>query len=86
MSTIRKGQLNFTFSKDAIKWIKDIISRKIENQQELLLMMKTEDDAVDGLRSKSISRLEDYRKKISKLDGEIVSDIASQLRGWKGIA
>lgn len=86
ISTIRKGQLNFTFTKDALLWIKGIISQKIENQQALLLMMRTEDSTIDNLRNKSISRLEDYRTKISKLDGEIVSDVASQLRGWEGVS
>lgn len=86
ISTIRKGQLNFTFSKDALIWIKDIISQKIENQQALLLMMRTDDATIDTLRNKSISRLEDYRTKIDKLDGEIVSDVASQLRGWEGVS
>lgn len=86
ISTIRKGQLNFTYTKDALNWIKDIISRKIENQQALLLMMNTQDSTVDNIRNKSISRLEDYQLKISKLDGEIVSDIAPQLRGWEGVS
>lgn len=86
ISTIRKGQLNFTFTKDALVWIKEIISQKIENQQALLLMMRTEDSVVETLRNKSISRLEDYRTKIARLDGEIVSDVASQLRGWEGVS
>lgn len=86
ISTIRKGQLNFTFTKDALIWIKDIISKKIENQQALLLMMRTDNTLIDALRNKSISRLEDYRTKIAKLDGEIVSDVASQLRGWEGVS
>ena len=29
ISTIRKGQLNFTYTKDAVEWIKDIIIKKI---------------------------------------------------------
>lgn len=86
ISTIRKGQLNFTYTKDAVSWIKDIISRKIENQQALLLMMNTQDPEVDIVRNKSISRLEDYQLKISRLDGEIVADIAPQLRGWEGVS
>lgn len=86
ISTIRKGQLNFTFTKDALNWIKEVISKKIENQQALLLMMRIEDAAIDNLRNKSISRLEDYRTKIAALDGDIVSDVASQLRGWEGVS
>ena len=86
ISTIRKGQLNFTFTKDALNWIKEVISRKIENQQALLLMMRTDDAVIASLRDKSISRLEDYRTKIAALEGDIGSDVASQLRGWEGIA
>ncbi|MEY8688152.1 CRISPR-associated endonuclease Cas1 [Bacteroides sp. AN502(2024)] len=86
ISTIRKGQLNFTFSKDSLSWIKDIICRKIENQQALLLMMRTEDSVANRKREKSLSRLEDYRTKITSISGEIVSDVSSQLRGWEGVA
>lgn len=86
ISTIRKGQLNFTFTHDAVEWIKEIISKKIENQQALLLMMRADDSETDATRNKSIQRLEDYRVKIATLNGEIVSDIASQLRGWEGVS
>lgn len=86
VSTIRKGQLNFTFSNDALQWIKEIIRRKIENQQALLLMMRTDNVTINRKREKNIARLEDYRTKIASLNGEIVSDVAAQLRGWEGVA
>lgn len=86
VSTIRKGQLNFTFSNDALQWIKEIIRRKIENQQALLLMMRADNVAINRKREKNIARLEDYRTKITSLNGEIVSDVAAQLRGWEGVA
>jgi len=86
ISTIRKGQLNFTFSKEALAWIKEIIRQKIENQQALLLMMKANTDDLNRKREKAISRLEDYRTKIASLEGDIVSDVSSQLRGWEGVA
>lgn len=86
ISTIRKGQLNFTFSKEALAWIKEIIRQKIENQQALLLMMKADADNLNRRREKAISRLEDYRTKIASLEGDVVSDVSSQLRGWEGVA
>lgn len=86
ISTIRKGQLNFTFSQGALVWIKDVICKKIENQQAMLLMMFTDDVFVDAERQKAISKLEDYRTKVVSLDGEIVSDVAPHLRGWEGLA
>lgn len=86
VSTIRKGQLNFTFTKDALLWIKEVLHEKISNQQALLLMMQTADVEKNRKREKGISRLEDYKTKLNGIDGDIVSDVASQLRGWEGLS
>lgn len=87
ISTIRKGQLAFSFSGDAVGWIKDVLRKKIENQQALLLMMNTDGKPdVAAFVRKSINRMEDYRNKIKALDGDIVNDVAAQLRGWEGMA
>lgn len=86
ISTIRKGQLNFTFTHDAVDWIKGVICTKIENQQALLLSLQPMDSDTQTMVSASINKLEDYRTKVQKLDGDIVNDIASQLRGWEGQA
>lgn len=86
ISTIRKGQLSFTFNKDSVVWIKDIIRKKIENQQALLLLLTTNNEQLQTTVNKSINRLEDYRTKIASLTGEIVSDISATLRGWEGIS
>lgn len=85
ISTIRKGQLNFVYSHDAVEWIKDVLLKKIENQQALMLLFNT-DSHPDVPTDKNISRLEDYRSKIRALDGDIVNDIAPMLRGWEGQA
>ncbi len=86
ISTIRKGQLNFTLSKAALDWIKEVIRQKVENQQALLLMLYTEDEVINRMRTKAISRLDDYRTKIKVLEGEVIPDVASQLRGWEGVS
>lgn len=86
ISTIRKGQLSFSFSGDAVKWIKDVIQRKIENQQALLMMFASDTTDAHPDIDKAIRRLEDYRSKIKSIDGTIVSDIAPTLRGWEGVA
>lgn len=86
ISTIRKGQLGFVFSKDAVRWIKDVIRKKIENQQAMLLMLKCDDTNIEKEMKRSINRMEDYRTKIDQIDGEIVTDISPTLRGWEGIA
>ena len=86
VSTIRKGQLAFSLSHDAVGWIKSIILRKIENQQALLLMMLAKESKTERSTKKAISRLEDYRNKVRQIDGEVVSDVAPALRGWEGVA
>lgn len=85
ISTIRKGQLNFVYSHDAVGWIKDTIRQKMENQQALMLLLcKDSHPEVDV--EKNMARIEDYRRKVETLDGDIVSDIAASLRGWEGRA
>lgn len=82
ISTIRKGQIEFTFSKAAIVWIKSIAMQKMENQQALLLTFQTNSEKIKT----AINRIEDYRTKVSSLEGEVIPDIAAGLRGWEGAA
>ena len=86
VSTIRKGQLNFVFGKEAVAWIKGELQQKIENQQALLLMMESVSGEPSAFRKKVVEKLEDYKAKINNLEGDIVNDIAANLRGWEGIA
>ncbi|MDD2297364.1 MAG: CRISPR-associated endonuclease Cas1, partial [Sphaerochaetaceae bacterium] len=86
VSTIRKGQLEFSFSKEAVTWICDLVRKKLENQQAMLLSMHPENSKVEQLVSNAVNKLEDYRGKISLLSGEVISDIAPTLRGWEGAA
>ena len=86
ISTIRKGQLNFTFTHDALDWIKEVILQKMENQQALMLLLQTEKTEQAQLVQKSIGRIEDYRNKVRRLDGDVVNDVAPTLRGWEGQA
>lgn len=85
ISTIRKGQLNFIYSHNAVDWIKEVLLKKIENQQALMLLFNNNEHPETDTE-KNIARLEDYRNKIRTLDGDIVNDIAPMLRGWEGQA
>ena len=85
ISTIRKGQLNFIYSHNAVDWIKEVLLKKIENQQALMLLFNN-DDHPETDTEKNIARLENYRNKIRTHDGNIVNDIAPMLRGWEGQA
>ncbi len=86
VSTIRKGQLAFTQSIEAVRWIKQVITQKIDNQQALMLMLCTASTEQRGLVEASIARLDGYREKVAQLQGHMVSDIAPRLRGIEGSA
>lgn len=86
ISTIRKGQLNFCFSHAALEWIKEIIVQKMENQQALLLLLQTDSNESKHTIQKAISRIETYRFKVAALEGSVVNDVATALRGWEGQA
>lgn len=88
VATIRKGQLAFTFSPDAVGWIKKVLCKKTENQQAMLLMLSAEngDDVQKKHVNKVINRLEDYCNKIRSVSGCVVSDVSPTLRGWEGLS
>lgn len=86
VSTIRRGQLDFSLSKNAITWIKGIVVSKLENQQAVFLTLRTKSPEEEAIVKKSIGRIEDYRDKIKSLQGEVVPDVAPSLRGWEGAA
>lgn len=85
ISTIRKGQLQFTSSHAAVVWIREILVRKVANQEALIrIMFPPAPQQKEAERA--IHRLEVYREKISNIDGDNISDVAAQLRGWEGSA
>lgn len=86
ISTIRKGQVNFSFSQDAVEWIKEVLREKLANQQALLMMMDAQDEEGRAAVEKAVNRLDDYREKILQLEGQVVADVAPTLRGWEGVA
>lgn len=77
VSTIRKGQLNFTLSEPAVGWIKDVLRRKIDNQQALMLAFSNDDTFTQNRLQTALRRLEDYRTKLASIEGQIVSDVAA---------
>lgn len=84
ISDIRRKQLEFIYSKKSVEWIKEMISRKIDNQIAFLLSL--DDDNLEAARKNAINKINDYKGKIREIDAEIISEIASTLRGWEGAA
>ena len=86
ISTIRRKQLDFTFSPYAVDWIKDILRQKIDNIIALLIALVTEEQKHELNLDAELRRLRDYQKKILKKEAIVLNDIAPSLRGWEGAA
>ncbi|MFU8844855.1 MAG: CRISPR-associated endonuclease Cas1 [Bacteroidales bacterium] len=82
VSTIRRKQLDFTFSPHAVEWIKKIIIQKMDNQIALLLSLDIEEIRLQP----AINKINDYKQKVAKLKGEVISEVAASFRGWEGAA
>ncbi|MCK9321238.1 MAG: CRISPR-associated endonuclease Cas1 [Bacteroidales bacterium] len=86
VSTIRRNQLDFTFSEQAVEWIKNIVIDKIDNQVAIILSFMPDDDIRQEKIKTAIRKLNDYKIKIKSLNALVVSEIAPSLRGWEGAA
>lgn len=84
ISTIRRKQIDFTVSPAAVDWIKDLITKKIDNQSALLLSFTNSEN--EKKIEKAIAKIDIYKKKINDTQGSLVNDIAPSLRGWEGAA
>lgn len=86
ISALRRKQLDFTFSKEAVTWIKKVIYAKIDRQAAILLSLQSNEPHLQMQKEKAIGKLNDYQQKVSRLEGEFVNEIAPTLRGWEGAA
>ncbi len=86
ISTIRRKQLDFTFSAHAVKWIKELLIQKMDNQVALLYSLSPVDWKHQKALEKAINKINDYKTKIKALNADVISDIAPTLRGWEGSA
>jgi CRISPR-associated protein Cas1 len=69
-----------------IPWVKTLLCEKIDNQIALLLALQPspEELAQFNLVKFAINSMEEYKKKITVLEGEVLSDLAPTFRGWEG--
>ena len=88
ISNIRRAQLDFFYSSGVVKWVKQLLILKIENQEALLLGFQPDESVLPqyNLVKYAFNALEDFKRKIEKIDGGQLSEIAPSLRGWEGAA
>jgi CRISPR-associated protein Cas1 len=87
IATIRKNQLEFVFTSEAVRWIQDVLFKKLDNQTAILLSLKfDEEEAIQRKIQSAINTIHDHKLKIMNINGDTVADIAPSLRGWEGNA
>lgn len=88
-SNIRRAQLNFLYSPQAVDWVKRTIADKLDTQLALIMAFQPEADEnlrLHNLFRSAINSMEDYKRKVLQTESEYLSDIAPTLRGWEGAA
>lgn len=86
ISNIRKNQVAFTKTTEAVVWIKTIIIRKVQNQQSLMYSLQTYDGSNKNLIADYVKKLDALILKIESLNGKSINSIAKNLRGFEGRA
>lgn len=87
VSDVRRRQVEFMYSGNALNWVRDLIVEKINNQTAMLLSLRTVLDEPGTRRlSAAINSMEDYKLKIRRAEGASLADLAPSIRGWEGAA
>lgn len=86
ISTIRKHQVDFARSPDALDWVKQTLARKLENQATLLAVLQPADLGAMEAVAQAKTRIEASRARILELPGSTVESAAATLRGLEGSA
>lgn len=87
VSDVRRRQVEFMYSGNALNWVRDLIVEKINNQTAMLLSLRTVLDEPGTRRlSAAINSMEDYKLKIRRAEGSSLADLAPSIRGWEGAA
>jgi CRISPR-associated protein Cas1 len=86
VTSLRRKQLEFPFTREAVPWVKKVVIRKMDNQIALLLSLKGNDESLNAVIQKAIRQIEDYQRKVKLVEGEYVQELSSSIRGWEGAA
>lgn len=87
ISSIRRKQLEFFNSKNAVVWVKEIVIEKINNQIALLLAIKqTTPELIQRKISATLKAMEELKRKVRENVGESVMEVSASMRGWEGAA
>lgn len=83
---IRKAQLEASLDNRAVKWTKEWLVLKLENQTSFLEDLKKHRKLLESLLNEKLTAILGFRGKIKEQSCDKISDIADSLRGWEGSA
>jgi len=83
---IRKHQLVASLNEAGVKYVKQWITKKIDNQKEFLGRLKKHRPNKSGYFDDVISKLDNSINNIEKLNSYNIKDIAENIRGYEGTA
>ncbi len=86
IATIRKNQLAFSRSAEAVSWVKKLLSHKLDNQCALLIGLGSPGGATEQLIESTVDKIKGFREKIRQLASQDLKAAAGSLRGWEGNA
>lgn len=81
---IRKRQLEASLSKVGVKWIKEWISQKFQNQIDFLSDLRKHRSEKSGFIDEKIEVIKNLKNSFDILNGEHISIIADYIRGLEG--
>src|SRR5207249_2352691 len=83
---IRKRQLEASLGKEAVKFTKEWISEKMNNQLEFIKDLKKHRSQMADYLDDKISKLQNLSISLNNLAADKIDDIADTVRGLEGTA
>jgi len=83
---IRKAQLYASMSSEGVKWVKEWVGEKLENQIEFIMDLKKHRASISCYLDDKIEKIQNLHVSISLLGAEKVGQIAETIRGLEGTA
>lgn len=83
---IRKRQLEVSLNQDGLKWVKEWLCLKLENQADFLQELKKHRSKLQELLEKKTESILELRKKIDAIEADSVDAVAETIRGIEGSA
>ena len=83
---IRKQQLKASMDEVGLKWIKNWLCQKLENQADFLQDLKKHRQKLHPELDKASENILNFRRKILDKEAKNVNEVAESFRGWEGSA